>query len=446
MVDTARFRLPHPLVLLLFGVAVAAALTWILPAGEYARRDDPATRRNVVVAGTYHPVPRAPVGPFAAVVSVPRGLVDAADVIMLVLLVGGAWVVVDRLGTLGRLVAALVGTFKGRGLIAIPVVSIFFATMGAVENMQEEIIPLVPVLLVLGRGLGIDAVSVVAMSAGAAMIGSAFGPTNPFQAGIAMKLAQLPAGSDAALRFAMFAVALALWIAWTMRYASKTRVAVVTPDDAAGARMSTRDALIMLIVVSPIAAYVYGSMALGWGFFELSAAFLAAGVIAGLLGGLGVEGTTLAYLEGMQSVLPAAALVGVARSISVVLADGHVIDTILMNLATPLSRTAPAAAAMLMIPAQMLIHVVVPSVSGQAVLTMPVFVPLSDLLGVNRQVTVLAYQMGAGLCELLTPTNGALMAVLLAASVPYQKWLRFAIVGVAIVLVVGVAGMIARGR
>lgn len=446
MSDAPRFRFPHPIVLLLGGVAVAAALTWILPAGEYARRDDPATHRNVVVAGTYHPVPRAPVGPFAAVVSVPRGLVDAADVIMLVLLVGGAWVVVDRLGTLGRLVAALVGAFKGRGLIAIPVVSIFFATMGAVENMQEEIIPLMPVLLVLGRGLGIDAVSVVAMSAGAAMIGSAFGPTNPFQAGIAMKLAQLPAGSDAALRFAMFAVALALWIAWTMRYASKTRVAVVTADDAAGAAMSARDALIMVIVVAPIAAYVYGSMALGWGFSELAAAFLAAGVIAGLLGGLGVEGTALAYLEGMQSVLPAAALVGVARSISVVLADGHVIDTILQSLATPLSRTAPAAAAMLMIPVQMLIHVAVPSVSGQAVLTMPVFVPLSDLLGINRQVTVLAYQMGAGLCELLTPTNGALMAVLLAASVPYQRWLRFAIAGVAIVLVVGVVGMIIGGR
>ena len=105
MTDTGRFRLPHPLILLLVGVLVAAALTWILPAGEYARRNDPATNRSVVVAGTYHAVPRAPVGPFAAVVSVPRGFADAADVIAVVLLVGGAWVVVDRLGTLARLVA-----------------------------------------------------------------------------------------------------------------------------------------------------------------------------------------------------------------------------------------------------------------------------------------------------------------------------------------------------
>ena len=446
MTDTGRFRLPHPLILLLVGVLVAAALTWILPAGEYARRTDPATNRSVVVAGTYHAVPRAPVGPFAAVVSVPRGFADAADVIAVVLLVGGAWVVVDRLGTLARLVAALVSVFKDRGLIAIPVISVVFATMGALENMQEEIIPLVPVLLVLGRGLGIDAVSVVAMSAGAAMIGSVFGPTNPFQAGIAMKLAQLPAGSAAPLRFAMFGIALVLWVAWTMRYASRTRTAMVTAGDTPTTRVSTKDVLIMLLVVSPMAAYVYGSIALGWGFNELSAGFFIAGMIAGLWGGLGLEGTTLAYLEGMQSLLPAAMLVGVARSISVVLTDGHVIDTILQGLAAPLGHTTPAAAAMLMIPAQALVHVVVPSVSGQAVLTMPVFVPLSDLLGVPRHVTVLAYQMGAGLCELLTPTNGALMAVLLAAGVPYQRWVRFAIVGVGIVLVVGVAGMIVGGR
>jgi len=448
MNERPRFRLPHPLLLLIAAVAVAAVLTWILPAGEYERRDDPVTHRSVVVAGTYHVVPRAPVGPFAAAVSIPRGFVEGADVIAVVLLVGGAWVIVDRLGTLGRLITALVASFRRRGLIAIPVISLFFATMGALENMQEEIIPLVPVLLVLGRGLGIDAVSVVAMSAGAAMIGSAFGPTNPFQAGIAMKLAQLPAMSAGALRLTMFIIAFALWVGWTMRYATKTRTSIPEPpavDDSAR-RVSTKDILIFLLVISPMAAYVYGSIALGWGFNELSAGFLVAGMLAGLWGGLGFEGTTLVYLEGMQSLLPAAMLIGVARSISLVLADGHVIDTILQALATPLGHAPAVSAALLMIPAQGIIHVFVPSVSGQAVLTMPVFVPLSDLLAISRQVTVLAFQMGAGLAELLTPTNGALMALLLAAGVPYQKWVRFAIGGVGIVLVVGVAGMFAAMR
>src|SRR2546425_1001465 len=148
----------------------------------------------------------------------------AAEVVAVILFVGGAWVVVDRLGTLPAVVAALVRAFAGRDLWMIPIVSLFFATMGALENMQEEIIPLVPALLVLGTGLGIDAVSVVAMSAGAAMVGSAFGPTNPFQAGIALKLAQLPPLSGGGLRLAMFVAGFVWWTGWTMRYAVRTHV------------------------------------------------------------------------------------------------------------------------------------------------------------------------------------------------------------------------------
>ena len=455
-------KLPHPVILLVAGVAACAILTWVLPAGEYQRRDDPATGRRIVVAGTYHPVDPAPVGPFAAAVAIPRGFVEAADVIGVVLFVGAAWIVVDRIGTLGRLIAALVASFGSRGLIAIPVISFFFATMGALENMQEEIIPLVPALLLLGRGLGVDAVSVVAMSTGAAAIGSAFGPTNPFQAGIAMKLAQLPPMSSAPLRWTMFAAALALWVGWTMWHAARNRDSGLAPGvyglpssvsgsartedrrpKTGGDSVALKDLIILLIAVAPIAAYVYGSVALGWGFNELSGGFLIAGCVAGLLGGLGVAGTTAAYLEGMQAMLPAAILIGVARSLSLVLTDGHVTDTILNGLATPLSRAPAAFAALLMIPFHSIVHIAVPSVSGQAVLTMPILVPLSDLLGISRQVTVLAYQTGAGLTELLTPTNGGLMAVLLAAGVPFSRWIKFTAVGVLLALAVGVAAIVA---
>jgi len=402
-----------------------------------------------VVAGTFHSVEPAPVGPFAAVVAIPRGFVEAADVVGVVIFVGAAWIVVERIGTLGRLITTLVAAFGNRGLIAIPVISLFFASMGALENMQEEIIPLVPALLLLGRGLGVDAVVVVAMSTGAAAIGSAFGPTNPFQAGIAMKLAQLPPMSAAPLRWTTFAAASALWIAWTMWHATRNRDRAsglgIRDSEISGAIASahTRDYLILAIAIAPIAAYVYGSVALGWGFNELSAGFLIAGVVAGLLGGLGVAGTTAAYLEGMQAMLPAAMLIGVARSLSLVLTDGRVTDTILDGLAAPLSRAPAAFASLLMIPFHSIVHVAVPSVSGQAVLTMPILVPLSDLLGISRQVTVLAYQTGAGLTELLTPTNGGLMAVLLAAGVPFGHWIKFAAFGVLLALVVGVAAIVA---
>jgi uncharacterized ion transporter superfamily protein YfcC len=438
-------RVPHPLILMLAGVAVAAALTWVVPAGAFDRRDDPATNRRIVVAGTYHAVPRAPVGPLAAAVAVPRGFVAAAEVIAVVLFVGGAWVVVDKLGTLPALVDVLVARFGQRGLWAIPVVAISFAAMGALENMQEEIIPLVPVLLVLGSGLGVDAISVVAMSAGAAMVGSAFGPTNPFQAGIALKLAQLPPVAGGALRLAMFGAALAIWIAWTMRHAAAHRVTPARAPSRASARGdgAGRHALILAIALAPMAAYVYGALRLDWGFNELSGAFVVAGLAAGLVGGMGLTATITTYLEGASSLVSAAMMIGVARSISLVLEDGRIVDTILNGLATPLARLPAAIAALLQIPVHGVIHLAVPSVSGHAVLTMPLFVPLADLLGLSRQVPVLAYQTGAGLAELIVPTNGALMAVLLAAAVPYAHWIRFAIGGFLLLTLVGIAAIAA---
>jgi uncharacterized ion transporter superfamily protein YfcC len=439
----SKLELPHPLILLLAVVAAAAALTWILPSGAFDRRDDPVTGRRIVVAGTYHRVPRAPVGPLAAAIAVPRGFVAAAEVIAVVLFVGGTWVVVDRLGTLPALVAVLVARFGRRGLWAIPVICLFFAAMGALENMQEEIIPLVPVLLVLGQGLGVDAVAVVAMSAGAAMIGSAFGPTNPFQAGIALKLAQLSPIAGGTLRLTMFVAALVMWIAWTIRYAARNRVSPTEATRVGARTLPAKHVLILAIALAPMAAYVYGALRLDWGFNELSGAFLLAGLIAGLVGGLGLTATITVYLEGAASLVSAAMIIGVARSISLVLEDGRVVDTILYGLATPLEHMPSVTAALLQIPAHALIHLVVPSVSGQAVLTMPLFVPLADLLGLSRQVPVLAYQTGGGLAELVWPTNGALMAILLAAGVPYQQWIRFVIGGVLLAALLGIGGIAA---
>jgi len=440
-----RVRLPHPIVLLGAAVLVAALLKWIIPAGQYDRRDDAATGRRVVVAGTYHPTASAPVGPFAAAVAIPRGFIAASDVIFLVILVGGAWVGVDRLGTLPAVVGWLVDRFADRGLLVIPIVAIFFGAMGAVENMQEEIIPLVPVLMALGLGIGVDGITVVAMSAGAAMVGSAFGPTNPFQAGIALKLAQLPPLGRGGLRLTMLIVGLGFWIALTMIHAARVRrvhVDTATRDGRVRSKSRTilarRHVLILAIIVAPLAAYVYGAMKLDWGLNELAGGFLIAALVAGLVGGFGVAKTVTTYLEGMQSVLTAACMVGVARSISLVLDDGHVVDTILHALVTPLSHVPALVAVVLMVPFHALLHVPVPSVSGHAVLTMPLFAPVADLLGFSREAAVVAYQTGAGLTEMITPTNGALMAVLLAAGVPLQRWLRFAAAGIAVLVLVGV--------
>jgi uncharacterized ion transporter superfamily protein YfcC len=230
-----------------------------------------------------------------------------------------------------------------------------------------------------------------------------------------------------------------------MWHAAKVRKARgPVPSDVGDAPpLDRRHALILTIVLLPMAAYVYGALRLDWGLNELGAGFFVAGLVAGLVGRMSLEQTVITYLHGMESVLPAAFMVGIARSISLVLDDGRVVDTILNAMATPLAHLPPISAALLMIPFHAALHVAVPSVSGQAVLTMPLFVPVSDLLGFSREATVLAYQTGAGLAEMITPTNGALMAVLLAAGVPYQHWLRFA-GGIAVLLaVIGVLAIAA---
>lgn len=421
----AKFRFPHPLILLLGFILLAAALSYALPAGEFERREDPATGRSVVVPGTFHTVPPSPVGLFDALVAIPRGLAAAADVVFLVFLVGGAFAVVDQTGVLRRGVDWLVGRLQNRAALVIPVSCIVFALGGVLINMQEEFIALIPVLLILTRRMGFSPLVAVAMSMGPAAVGASFSPINPFQVGIAQKLAQLPLLSGSLFRIAFLVVALALWIAWTMRYAARTRVPPSTDVVEDAGPHSSRDGPILLLVLATFVIFVVGVLRWEWGFDQMSALFFAMGILAGLLGGLRLAGTAEAYIEGFRAMAFAGLLIGFARAIFVVLEDGHIVDTIVHGLVTPIAGLPVALSALGMMAAHALIHVPVPSVSGQAVLTLPVLVPLSDLLGLSRQVTVLAYQYGAGLTDLLTPTNGALMAILAAARVRYEEWLRF---------------------
>jgi len=439
-----RIRFPHPLTLLVACIAVAAALSYVLPSGEYNRVSDPATGRQVVVAGTFHRVPQSPVGFFQALVDVPRGMADAASVIFLVFLAGGAFTVVDRTGVLQAGVDSLASALERRESLVIPVVGIAFATAGALENTQEEIIALVPALLLLTRRVGFDPLVAIAMSIGSASVGAAFSPINPFQVGIAQKLAQLPLLSGAAFRIAFLAVAVAIWIAGTLRYARRTRAtpSAGPPATERGQPLSgIRQAVVLLTVVAGFAAFVWGVMRLGWDFDQMSAVFFVMGIAAGLIGGLGFEGTAAGFVDGFASMAFAAMLIGFARAVYVVLADGHIIDTIVNGLFAPIAHLPVALSAVGMMAVQTVIHFPVPSVSGQAVLTLPILVPLSDLLGLSRQVTVLSYQYGAGLCELLTPTNGALMAIVAATGVRYERWLRFAVPLWATLAALGVVGV-----
>jgi uncharacterized ion transporter superfamily protein YfcC len=428
------------MVVLLGGVLLAALLTWILPAGAYERAIDPETMRELVVPGTYQAVPRTPVGPGGALLAVPRGIVLGAEVIVVILFVGGAFALLERTGALSRLIGALLGRTRSPRLV-VALVSVLFATLGALENFHEEIIALVPVLVVLSRGLGFGAVTALAMSVGAAVVGSAYGPTNPFAAGSAQAFADVPYLTGAGLRLGVTTVAVAVWIWWTLSQTPRDDVRPEVAPPAPGTA-TRKDALLLALVIVPFAPYVAGVLVLGWGFNELSALFLVVAYAVGLVAGLGLRGTTVEYLKGMELMLTAALFVGVARAISLVLTDGQVIDTIVFALASPLDDVPRLVATALMVPAHALIQLPVPSNSGHAALTMPIMAPLMDLLGISRDVAVMAYQVGGPTLDAVIPTNGALLAMLLAAGVPFGRWLRFAVPGVLLVMTVGLVGLV----
>jgi len=431
----------HPLALLSACVLVAAVLTYVVPAGQFERRDDPKTGRTVVVAGSYHRVDPTPVNPFAALVAVPKGIIDAAGVLAMVFMAGAAVSVVDKTGALRGGVGWLATRLARRETLIIPAACVVFAAAGAAQGLWEEVIALMPVLLLLTRGVGFDAVTAVSMSLGAAGIGSTFSPMNPFGVGIAQRFAELPILSGWPFRLAVLVPAVAFWAWATMRHARRTRTAVEGSAAAPAESMTSRHALVLATTAAAFAILVFGIVNFGWGFEEMAGVFLALGLAAGIVGGLSITGTFEAISEGFTTMSFAAILIGVARGVFVVLDEGKIVDTIINALVTPLAQLPVALYAMGISVVQTLLAVPVPSSSGRVTLTMPILVPLSDLLGLSRQATVTATQYGPGIVGQIMPTDGALMAVLAVAGVRFEHWLKFCLPICGVLFVYGLAAV-----
>ena len=308
----------------------------------------------------------------------------------------------------------------------VPISCVVFAFAGAVEGMWEEFVALMPVLVLLARRVGFDAVTAVGMSLGAAGVGAAFSPMNPFGVGIAQKFAELPLMSGWQFRVAVLVPAVAFWTWGTLRHAVRTRTTPEASATIAHGTLSLRHALALWALIGMFPVLGYGVLQLGWDLEQMAAVFFITGVVVGLASGLGVEQTTEAFFDGCRSIATAGLLLGIARSIYVVLDEGRIVDTIVNALVTPLAQLPVTVFAGGVSAVQALLAVPVPSSSGRVAMTMPILVPLSDLLGLSRQVLVMATQYWSGMVNQFLPTDGALLAVLSVAGVSFPQWLRFA--------------------
>lgn len=420
-----KIDFPHPMIIMLSFVGLATILTYLIPAGMFDRSMDESTGREVVIQGSYKLSANQPFGIGEMFLSVPKGIVEGADVVVLILIIGGAFYVVDKTGAFQSGLESLIHKFKNAKSFLLVIVGLLFATAGALNGLQEEIIAMVPLLMLLSKKFGYTKIAVVAISLGSALIGGSFGPTNPFSVIIAQNIAEVPLFSGGVFRMVFLGIALFFWIAYVIRTGKDQETQKEIHQEIPG-KISISHLLILLLVALTFAIMIYGLGNWSWDYNEMSAIFFAMGLVSGIIGKLGVNGTAKAYSEGFSEMVFAGIIVGLARSIYLILQEGQIIDTIIFALFNPLENLPLGISAIGMMLSQAILHIPVPSTSGQAVLTMPLLTPIADLIGMSRQVVVLTYQYGAGIMDLVTPSNGGLMAILAAARISYKDWIQYA--------------------
>lgn len=440
-------KIPHTFTIVFALIVLAAVMTWFIPAGEFLREN--VDGREVVVNGSFHYVDRAP-QTWQIFSALFNGFVDKADIIIFILMVGGAfWIlnnshaidvgVMSFLRRIRRLSRFKLIQKLGVENILITLVMIMFSLFGAIFGMSEETIAFVVVFIPLAIQMGYDSIVGVSMCYVAAHVGFAGAMLNPFTIGIAQGIADLPLFSGLEYRVFCWVVLTVVGIAFVLWYAHRVKVKperspVHKLDDywrqrvesSAQSTLTVRQGIILVILLLTIVALVVGVLEFGWYIAEISALFLAMGIVSGIVDKQGADDIAKLFLAGCKDILSAALVVGLASGIIFILKDGHIIDTILYGLTRSLSQLGEVASLGVMYVFQTLLNIVMPSGSAKAALTMPIMAQFADLMDISRQTTVLAFQFGDGFTNMLTPTSGVLIGVLGIARIPYGTWLKWA--------------------
>ncbi|GIX49911.1 MAG: C4-dicarboxylate ABC transporter [Limisphaera sp.] len=429
-----RFRVPHTLALLFLIMIVAWAATWVLPQGRFETvRNERG--RAVVVPGTYHPVEeRVRLWPWELFTVVPRAMADAQGIIFFLLIVGGTISVLRATGALDAGMQRLLRAMGGRPGWFVAGATTLFAAVSATLGCSTEYIPLTGLMVALCAGMRLDALTACGVLVGGYCIGYGAALTNPYTVIVAQEVSGLRPTSGLGYRLAWFVPFVVTGVHHIWVHARKNLLpGAETPEGpvqlsvegSEAPELTWRRGLILLLAAVVLVTMVWGIAARGWYLVELSALWLALAVVGGWMGGLGMNGTAQRFAQGAGDLAAVALMVGFARSIAFLLEEGQVLHTIVYGLSRPLEGLSPAVAAVGMLVVQTVINCFIPSGSGQAYATMPIMAPVADVLGLERQVAVLAYQYGDGFSNILIPTNIVLMAILGMAGVSYEQWVRF---------------------
>lgn len=452
---------------ILFGlIVVVAAATWIVPAGQYERKLSEALGKEVPVPGTYQRVESNPQGftdvllaPIAGFYNPDTNEAAAIDVALFVLVIGGFLGVVTKTGAIDAGIGGAMAAMRGREKWMIPILMALFAAGGTIYGMAEESLAfyalIIPVMIA-ARYDALTGVAIIMLGAGIGTMGSTI---NPFATVIASNAAGVPFTAGMPLRFVLLGLAWLAGVIYVMRYAERVRK---DPSRSlvADLEQSNREhflkgrsetgvppltgmrSLVLVIFALSFAVMIYGVSVAGWWMAQMSALFLGAAILVGLLVRMGEEEFTSTFVNGARDLLGVALVIGVARGIVVIMDAGKITDTILFWSEQAVSGLGKIAFINTMFALELVLSFFVPSSSGLAVLSMPIMAPLADFAGVGRDLVVTAFQSANGLLNLINPTFAVVMGGLAIGRVPYNRWLQFSwplIVILAVIIVLGLS-------
>ncbi|WP_353056621.1 YfcC family protein [Sporosarcina luteola] len=429
--------IPDAYVILFMILVLMAILTYIIPAGEFQREEVDGV--TVVVPGSYEKIESSAVSPMDVFLAIQDGMIASAPLIFLVLIIGGSFAVIESTGAIDALILKTIEKTKNKEIVLITIVMVLFSIFGTLGIIVNAVIAFIPIGIILARSMKLDAIVGVSIIYLGAYAGFNTAFLDPLTTGTAQQIAQLPLFSGIGYRVIIYIAVLIstiLYVAWYVKRIKKDPAKSVLGDNPfpkleeknelnEEVQITGTHKLVLLWLVLGIALYVFGVFKYEWSLNQMAAIFIIIAVGTAVIARLTPNRLVKEFFEGAKGLVYGAMIIGMARSIVVVLENGKILDTIVQGMANIMTPFTSVSGAIVMFIANELFNILVSSGSGQAVIVMPIMTPLADLMEIPRQVAVQAYKMGDGFTNVITPTSGILMANLAIAGIAWTKWIRF---------------------
>ena len=446
----SRFKLPNTYVIIAAIIILSAVMTWFVPGGQYVKAEDGSLSYEAVDS-----VPQT----WQVFTAIYHGFVKQAGIIIFILVVGGAFWLLNATGAVEAGIKRFIVRIGNRDILVLVALTILFSLAGAVFGMSEETIPFVGIVVPLAISMGYDAFMGMLVVYVASNVGFSSAFLNPFTVGIAQGMADLPLFSGMGYRLFCWGLLTLLLVVFVVIYARTFRQArgpkpvgepaeppVGEPVEPPALRqaqgpevepLTRRQTWILIVLLLTVVALIVGVTCFEWYMPEITGLFLAMGIICAIIAGFDSDRAVKELMAGAKDILSAALVVGFASGIIVILQDGKVVDSVLHAMQEGLEEGGKLGSLSAMYGIQAVINFIIPSATAKAAITIPIMAPFADMTGVSRQAMVLAFQFGDGFTNMITPTSGVLVAALAMARIPYSKWVRWIWKMVLALLVIG---------